>query len=765
MFKKIFINGLLAYMLLLSITMSTVVSVSAQAPAPTPVPTPTQQPVVIQSSNPNGVAFSTIGQNEIQLTGPLDATSFSFALPADWKLTSGAMLNLAMAVSFTTIGQVTSTTSTPVASTTFTTGGTITISFNNVLLGVVQLNQLGEVQRTLPIPENALSTASSSGRMSLSFVLDSRYACDVHQQVLVSIHTTSQFILPHNSVALPVSLAGFPQPIYQGSFIPDSAVVVIPDQPSAMDLQEAMTVAAGFGNLSYNNLALDMTTVGQLTPNQKNSNHIILVGKATSLPILQQMQLPIAINASQEQSAGGSPDDGLIEMINSPWSSNHVILLVSGITDAGVLKAAQAVTTGTLLSNRFPNVSVIQNILSTPVASPQPVDQTLAQMGYSRRVFSNLGVDSASYRFYIPPGWTVAPDARFDLVFGNSELLDYNRSGIVVEINNAPIGSVRLSDITAAQATNKVGISIPASVVLPGYNTLTVRVNLVPIDDCTPSNLQGLWIQDWPESNLHLPLIQATVNPVSSLDLSSYPAPFTYDPLLKNTAFVLPHNDLNAWRSALKIAAYLGQSTNGTLSALSVYYNDQIPAADKAKYNLFVIGLPSQSPLLKEMNSSLPVPFSSGDNLSPVNSSQVAYHISPDSPLGYIEMMPSPWNPNLIVLAALGNTANGVNWATTALIDPSLRNNLAGNFDIIHDRQILTNDTRVSPINSAATVPTLQAGVVALAPSSGSSTIPSSHPAWIPLAIIVAFALIVVILAAVAIRNQWRIRMRKLRKK
>ena len=113
---------------------------------------------------------------------------------------------------------------------------------------------------------------------------------------------------------------------------------------------------------------------------------------------------------------------------------------------------------------------------------------------------------------------------------------------------------------------------------------------------------------------LHLPLTQVPVNPVSSLDLSSYPAPFTYNPMLGNTAFVLPHNDLISWRAALQIAAYLGQSANGTLSALSVYYSDQISQTDRTKYNLLVIGLPNQSQIVSEMNSSLPVPFSNGNN-------------------------------------------------------------------------------------------------------------------------------------------------------
>jgi len=761
MYKKIFVNGLLVCVLLVGLAINMVVSVNAQSPAPTPVPTVTQQPVIVQPSNPNVVTFNMLGRKEIQLIGPLDATDFSFALPADWKLTTGAKLNVALAVSFNAIGQVQSTSAAPIVNSLTAAGGTLSVSFNNVLLGVLQLNQFGEVQENLSIPDNALTSVRSDGHMDLSFIFDSSYACNVNQQMIVSIHTSSQFVLPHNSVALSTGLANFPQPIYQGSFIPDSAILVVPDQPSAADLQEAMTVAAGLGNLSYGHLLLDMTTVNQLTSDQKLANHLIFVGKAASLPILEQLQLPVLSNAGQFQAAGGNADDGLIEMIDSPWSISHVILVVSGDTDQGALKAAQAVSTGTLLSDRVPNVSIVQNIQTALASAPQPVDQTLADMGYSRSLFENLGLESNSYRFYIPPGLTVASDARFDLIFGNSELLDYNRSGIVVSVNNIPIGSVRLSDTTAVQATNQIGISIPSSAVLPGYNVLTVTANLIPLDDCTPPNLRGLWAQIWPESNFHLPLVQVTVNPVSSLDLSSYPAPFTYNPMLGNTAFVLTHNDLVSWRAALQIAAYLGQSANGTLSALSVYYSDQIPQADRAKYNLLVIGLPSQSQIVSEMNSSLPIPFSNGNNLSAINSSQVTYRISADSPLGYIEMMPSPWNPNNIILAALGNTPQGLSWATSALVDPTLRANLAGNFDVINNRQILTSDTRVSSIIPATSVPALQPSIIALPPKAGvSSTLPS-RPGWILPLIFVAVFLIVVILVATVIGSQLRNRTRK----
>ena len=760
--RKILANIGLVCALSVGLVMGVVNSVAAQVPAPTPVPTATQQPV-IQLSNPNMVTFTTLGQSEIRLASPFDTTSFSFALPADWKLLAGAQFTLAMDVSFSETGQIPSSTPAPTLNSLTTSGGTLSVALNAVVLGVIQLNQLGEVQETFPIPSNALISPNPDGRMVLTLTLDSSYACNINQQTIVDIHTSSQFLLPHKSEALNTSLANFPQPIYQGSFIPDSAVVVVPDQPSATDLQEAMTVAAGLGNISGDTMLLNMTTASQLTSAQESANHLIFVGKAASLSTLgRQVQLPVPVSTGQFQVTGSAPDDGLIEMVNSPWSANHVILVVSGNTDQGALKAAQAITTGHLLSDRLPNVSVVKTIQTAPASAPEPVDRTLSDMGFPNQLFANFGLGAVSYQFYIPPGSTVASDARFNLVFGNSELLDYGRSGITVSLNNIPIGSVRMSDATATQATNTVEISIPPSAILPGNNVLTVRANLIPINDCAPRTLQGLWVEIWSDSSFHLPLTQVLINPVSNLDLSNYPAPFIYDSMLGNTAFVLSHNDLDSWSAALQIAAFLGQSANGTLTTLSVDYSDQVSNADRAKYNLLVIGLPSQSQIVSQMNSSLPVPFSSGDNLPAIKSSQVTYSISPDSPLGYIEMMPSPWNPNNIVLAVLGNSQMGLGWATTAMIDPTLRSNLAGNFDVINDRQILTTNTRVSSVLPVASVPTLQAGVQLSLPSEAASSNSASRPDWIlPLIGALVFLIVVILIIFVIRRSQSRNRMRK----
>ena len=509
---------------------------------------------------------------------------------------------------------------------------------------------------------------------------------------------------------------------------------------------------------------MDMTTVGKLTTEQKAANNLVLIGKAASLPLLSSMQLSLPAADGQFKFDSNASDNGVVQMVNAPWSSSQVVMVVSGNTDAGVVKAAQAVSTGLLRPNSAPNLAIIEQVQPNPVKVSVPVDQTLMDLNlYSAgisasnvqaiktlRFASNVG--SASYRFYIPPGQTVDPTAYFDLVFGNSSLLNYARSGLVVSINGQPIGSVRLSDVTAAQTNNHVQINIPATVVIPGYNRLDIKATLIPTDICVAPTLDGLWVTIWPDSTLHMPLVPAQVTSFSTVDLSVYPAPFIYQPTLGTTAFVLPHDDLESWRSALRIASFLGNRANGALFTLAAYYGDELKDPDRAKYNLLVVGQPSQMPIMSEMNASLPAPFAPSSDVAVESNMQVKFDIPAGAPTGYVQLLNSPWNQNNLVIAALGNSPQGVLWAASALVDIPLRSRPAGNFAAISGTQVVTADTRLSPYAQApaavvGSIPGVT-DVVDMTPP------PAERPVWILPAIYTASALILVVLL-VAMISAW----------
>jgi len=757
--RKHFISLLLVSFLCMGLLMGLVDSAQAQDPVSTSTPTAvaTEFPFVLVSDT-DIVTFDLLGQTEMELVGPFATMSFAFAMPPDWAITEGAKLNFLMGVSSTSIQSQ----SDPSAGA----SGTLTVRFNGVVLAVIALNEVGETENILPIPISAFTSIRDDGRMVLSLSLDNRVACDdnySNERISVFVHSGSYFNLPHESIQPDTSLVNFPRPIYQNSFNDDFALLVIPDQPSAAELQAALTVAAGLGNITSNDLIMDMTTLGQLTSEQVTRAHLIYVGKASSLPVLEELSLPQPASGGQFQMVEGGADDGVIQMINSPWSKAHAILVVSGNTDQGVIKASQAIGSSVLLTTRFPNLAVVQQVQTTPVSVAQQTHQTLADLGYEGKLFQKRGVSAVSYKFYIPPGMTVAPDAYFELTYAHSALLDFDRSGIVVTLNGSPIGSIGLNEATAGQATNRAQITIPSSTIIPGNNLLEVKASLLPVAVCASLDVQGLWINLWPESALYLPLTLAPVNSIASLDLSAYPAPFIYDPVLGDTAFVLAHNDLESWRSALQIAAFLGQRARGPLSALTVFYGDEISEAEREHYNLLVVGRPSEMPVMDEINNFLPAPFlDDSDNAAMEDSFQVTYRIPADSPLGYVQIIPSPWNSYNVVLAVLGNRAQGVSWAASSLIESTLRSRLAGNFAVVNDDQIMASDTRLTP--TIANVSTQAPGVEAMPPSGMSDNAPLPLPqktmTWILPTLIASIVLIVLVLAVVIIRKWMRTRKR-----
>jgi cellulose synthase operon protein B len=741
---------------ILSLFSGLILPASAQGVGATPTPTvavPTAIPQGLQvPTDPNAVSFFQISQSEVQLNGPFDSSSLVFGLPPNWRLLADASLDLHMAVSFNTLARPQDTTIAPVMQ-----GGTLTVRFNGYTVAVISLNQVGEITQKIPLTTASMASQRNDGRFEVGFILDSGISCYVSQQMTVFIHTTSQFILPHEQMIPEASLIKFPQPLFQGSVFPENALIVIPDNPSSAELQAALTVSAGMSNLTGNSLAQDLTTVGKLTSDQQIANNLILVGKAASLPLLSNVTMPLPVSGGKFAFVGdNTTDNGVVQMANSPWSLPRVVLVVSGNTDAGVVKAAQAVTTGLLRPNTAQNLSIIEQVEPNPVKVSTPIDQSLndlaladtgsvASPGKALKTLRFASVNNASYRFYIPAGQTVTPDAFFDLVFGHSALLNYGRSGLVISINGQPVGSIRLSDATAVNSTNHAQITIPSTVILPGYNRLDIKANLVPNDACINPTLDGLWATIWGDSNLHLPLTPTQVDPLATVDLASYPAPFIYQPTLGSTAFVLPHDNLDAWRSAVLVAASLGDRANGPVYTFAAYYGDELKDPDRAKYNLIIIGQPSNLPLVNEMNANLPAPFAPSSDVAIESNMQVKFNIPANAPTGYVQLLASPWNPQNLIVAALGNSPQGVTWSSSALYDPVLRTRLAGNFAAINGTQVVTTDTRLisyqqgADIVSANPTPGLPSNV-ALIP------VNTNRPVWLIPAIYVALGLMGLVL-------------------
>lgn len=709
-------------------------------PTATPLPPATADAgSALLPAGENVFPFSVLGLTDAIMKGPYDSFRVRFSLPVNWELSDGVEVRLALYTNFTSASGLTA------AELIQATGATLDVSYNGKVINTVVLDWTGDRTVTIKIPTEALLSAREDGRQDLLLFLDAAIDCNFEHQTTVAVRSTSQFVLPHTLKAPVADLTRLPYPIFQDtSLVPNLATLVVPDQPTASDLQAAFTVAAGFGRLTNGKLSSPVLPAAQVTDEIRKTNHLVFVGKASAFPgLLDQVTgLPAA--------TGAAPDDGIIQMAVSPWDSAHMVLVVGGSSDAGLIKAAQALSSGSLRAGGTPGLALVSDV-KTAVETPNvPNDRTFADLGYvAPVVMSGIGLRSEDFIFFLPPGKTSGNDAYFDLVFNHSSTLDYGRSGINVLLNGLSVGSVRLSDATTKTTTSR--ISLPAYALHSGSNVLTIEANHVPYDYCTNITLNNLWTAIAPTSLVHVPLMDAAANLTPAAGLVTYPYPFISDPNLATMAIVVPANDPTAWNVAGKLAASLGQFTRGSLVTLTTVFGDAVPDAVKQNMDLLVVGRPSALPIVSELGDAMPAPFEAGKDTATEKGFQVTYRIPEGSSLGYVEWLTAPYNGGRTILGVLGSSADGLVWAGNALTDGKLRSKLGGNFAVISGQQVLTSDTRMS-------VGSLQATVVPETTAVAATPVPVAAGAvannsWVLPVLIVSSALIILILVILVINS------------
>ncbi len=96
----------------------------------------------------------------------------------------------------------------------------------------------------LPLPPEALQPDPLSGLHRLVIQWDPSASCDFNLATSLLLANTSQFVLPHQVVSLPLNLADFPRPLAQYNQSAAPVYLVTPDKPGAAELQAALSLAA-----------------------------------------------------------------------------------------------------------------------------------------------------------------------------------------------------------------------------------------------------------------------------------------------------------------------------------------------------------------------------------------------------------------------------------------------------------------------------------------------------------------------------------------
>ena len=668
---------------LLMLTVVTVASISTM-------------PVVAAPLHEQGVlTFSDLGfEEDIILRGPYDSRATKFDLPATWVLQTGAELELEITAFSTGTGAQ--------IENNFL-GAILEVSFNDKLQQSIPLTFGEQSVYRVPIGLDSLSSPYEGGGHKLSFFLDAAVDCDLDfhdTTIIIGVNSKANF--PYALASLPLDLQRLPWPIFleRGKII-DPVMVVLPASPSADELQAGFVVMGAFGRMTNGGLPLTIITADQLTDDILGKSHLLLVGKPSAFPVFWNLNFPIPLTGGSLSSSELNQDDGIIQILSSPWNTSRVILIVSGNSDQAVVKASQALSTSNIQTGNSLDYSIIAQVNpfpSTGETGTNPVSLTsedikFSDLGYSFIEVAGIGSHWTSYEFLIPTGQMPIGEVYLDLNISASTLVDSTRSEGVVYLNGVQIGSVSLSSDTSNLVTSR--IYIPLSAIKSGDNVLDVVLTLLPKDECSLFTFSGMWVTIYPESTLHLPLTQTTTagSSLNLRDLNAYPSPFTNDPSLGTTTFILSQQDPYSWLMAGKIAFDLGTRVTNPVLGFRVAFDGQIPD-DLKTSNLILVGQPKNLGVLTELKGAMPAYYESGSNLAVLESQQVIYRISAEKSLGHLQLFTSPWNAQSAILGVFGTTPEGLELAINSILGAETRGAFAGNFVTIDGSNSLVVDTR-----------------------------------------------------------------------
>jgi hypothetical protein len=633
----------------------------------------------------NAISFEQLGYIEKLMVGPFDSSNVFFSLPANIKLATGSsvLVNYAAAWSGTT----------DTSSGAGSILGTLLVYFNDELIDTIILDGSNESSKQITIPEKAFVATEADGRHRLRFVLSADVNCrfdNFHTTVIIS--KSSLFSLQYEAEAPAIDLSILPRPIFlPNSIVPSSTLIVVPDTPEAFELQSALTISAGLGSLTGGEMALGFATNGSLTPDIVASNHLIFVGLGSKFPNLRVADMPFSVGDDTLALPKSNEQDGVIQIAQSPWSQSNVVLYIGGNSEESVVKAAQVFSTGSVVAVEKPDVSLISTVNTDVNQGPVLVDRTFKDLGYESQTAGLFGESFLTYLFEVSAEQAVSTGGYVDLVISHSDLLDVESTGMTVILNDEVVGGVRLNEETPMVTR----IDLSPDVLRRGMNRLEIVSDIVPYYTCYSTDLLSTWITISESSIIHLPVTEQQLGIGSNTNLRDYPYMFLTTTNLSDLAVVLPQNDLVSWAAASNALFYVGAKGEMPIVGLNVMYSDNVPDEFLQQYNILTFGRSSNLEFLVSANDSLPAPFKDGSDEAVQPSMLVNYSLLPDTSVGYLQLLSSPWNSDRVLLAVLGNTELGIPMAGLTLTKDESVSKLNGDFAIIYQDQIVTTDTRL----------------------------------------------------------------------
>jgi uncharacterized repeat protein (TIGR01451 family) len=415
---------------------------------------------------------------------------------------------------------------------------------------------------------------------------------------------------------------------------------------------------------------------------------------------------------------GVAERDGLVQEIVSPSNSGRAAIVVTGLDNEGVLKAARALSSDTDFLGMSGDYAIVQAAQAIPETAAESLEGiTVASLGYHESIY-NLHSEYFDYYFDLPPGWDLNADAILALHIAHSVALN-DIATLDVKLNSVSIGNISLDESNAHDSW--IAVPLPSAASRAGSNRILLQVS-ADIEDVRSYILSDrYWLTVYADTFFHLPRQKAGL----TLGLESFPDPFNSHPTLEDVVFILPEAPtLMEIEGVLRLAHRLGIVTGGDAFWPQVAIGGKPDTEPWTDHHIIAVGRPTRNPYIAAVSDALPQPFRPGTDEIAQEIDQVVFRMPSGVSLGYVQELISPWNEDRAMMAVTGTTDEGVDWALASLTDSELIRRLAGNLAVVRDQEVRSMDTReVAPEVVAAVMERIGPGLATSAVSTPTPTV------------------------------------------
>jgi hypothetical protein len=639
----------------------------AQDNTPTPQPGATALPV---GSSPDGVAeltFQQFGYSALELRTPIDVEELVMSFPNRWVLSNREAF---VELHFDLFYEETTDAGRDLDSL------VVDVYLDDQIVTTLIPNPGSDQTLRFPVPSSAFADPFDTVHR-LRFTLSAGEDC----QYLVGrmVIRESSFIHVSYSTTPPqLRLSSFPLPMLQQLFQPESVLLVLPDSLSAASLEYSASVAAAIGARSFGDLAITSVTAGNVTAEMLENTSVIAVGTPAENSFINDLYLRnllptnLAANGTIQVAATGQDsalEDGLLQEIISPVNPDQVYLIVTGSTEEGVARAARALSVTQPTFGLNNSVALIESVSDE---TEQPAADnliSLQEMGLTQETVYGLETRTTTVTFFIPANWELTGDPILHLTYLHAAGISSSTSNLTVLLNGSPGSSVPLGD--ANIRAKSVDIELPLQDLRPGRNRLTFETVLTYDTPCISLDLVNPWVRIFNTSSLEIPYIEVADDQLPLLASEKPLEPLLSRADLRDVWFSLSESPTQAEvEGMLDLAWRMGEITQGFNYHPQVSLGEvEQPAETLARYHVLVIGLPSENPIIAEVNDVLPLPFVPSENTIRQEYGSVIYRLPADISLGVIEMIRSPWSDNHVVTVVTGTTEQGLQWVLDAMFN------------------------------------------------------------------------------------------------